>query len=755
MQTFLDHLKEDNSPVDSLGHDMPMSSKRKKQLETDRGVFKDFPVSNWTEYHPYKNSSEATKRELKTLQSYEVYRDNAKEFMELVDQKLMKPFKNYYKEHNLPMKDLEDVIKLKDQLAPIVLQLKVHYNRPRPQKLSKILTFFRQSNFNVYPLKTAETPSYPSGHATEGRFVSLYLADKVPFQHKGNIKKIGDDIGHSRQIGGVHYPTDTEFGHQLAGAFYSHYKDKSGIKETKLHFHGISLTEGLAGIDLFKRDNKEKFIKLVDNGELKDESGKKVKIDKDLWPELKKQLQDAESWDDIPKTGQSWTGFKNTFGMSLSGIGKGINDMSGGKQGGKGPSGEDWEAMIVLGQKEEDGDDFEGTDEWNRIKPKGFWDDDFNRKASLKLAKSFNSKGLNKLEQTGSGKGGGTVSKEWKKWGGKNATPKTDLKSGKKYVSLKKIGGSQVMSAKREEGIATFNAAQMTMGKDSPKEAEKIVDFMKKSTLDLSGSGYKGSVDALEKELEKSKSNPQAMKKLKPFQDELKTVRKNGAVLTKQMVDIFQKNPTYKKHFVFEAATGSVKFGDKSLSRANVMIEFDPDKGKITGDYSLKSVNDADVQKLTNLYKFYASFKSSGGSSPYMALRGNIVDTPDKVLRFTKKILNMGESVEEETHLTFKAIMDEALTMNEYGRKVLHENSIEQLDEFALLDKIKKGLNNIDKKVRNKFSQMWNWIKEKVTKAFDFIKTLGANMLNGLFKFFGIEPNNVGLTGKGPELFTQ
>ena len=752
MQTFYEHLKEDNSTVDNLGHDMPMSSKRKKQLEADRGVFKDFPVSNWTEYHPYKNSSEATKRELKQLQSYEVYRDNAKEFMELVDQKLMKPFKDYYKKHDLPLKDLEDVTKLKDQLAPIVLQLKILYNRPRPQKLSKTLTFFRQSTFNVYPLKTAETPSYPSGHATEGRFVSLYLADKVPFQHKGNIKKIGDDIGHSRQIGGVHYPTDTEFGHQLASAFYSHYKDKSGIKETKLHFDGISLTEGLAGKSLFDRDNKERFIKLADSGELKDINGKKVKIDKDLWSELKKSLQDAESWDELKP---QWKGFSSAFGVALNGIGKGVNDMSGGKEGGKGPSGEDWEAMIVLGQKEEDGDDFEGTDEWNRIKPKGFWDDDFNRKASLKLAKSFNSKGLNKLEQTGSGKGGGTVSKEWKKWGGKNATPKTDLKSGKKYVSLKKIGGSQVMSAKKEEGIATFKAASMTMADKAPKEAGDIVEFMRKNTLDLSGSGYKGSVDALEKDLEKSKGNPQAMKKLKPFQDELKTVRKNGAVLTKQMVDIFQKNPTFKKHFVFEAATGQVKFGDKSLSRANLMIEFDPDKGQITGDYSLKSVNDADVQKLTNLYKFYASFKSSGGSSPYMALRGNIVDTPDKVLRFTKKILNMGESVEEETHLTFKAIMDEALTMNEYGRKVLHENSIEQLDEFALLDKVKKGMNSVVKKVRNKFSQMWNWIKEKVTKAFDFIKTLGANMLNGLFKFFGIEPNNVGLTGKGPELFTQ
>ena len=99
MQTFYEHLQENNSSVDNLGHDMPMSPKRKKVLNSDRGVFKDFPVQQWTEYRPYTNSSVATKQELKILQSYEVYRDNAREFMELVDQKLMKPFKNYYKEN--------------------------------------------------------------------------------------------------------------------------------------------------------------------------------------------------------------------------------------------------------------------------------------------------------------------------------------------------------------------------------------------------------------------------------------------------------------------------------------------------------------------------------------------------------------------------------------------------------------------------------------------------------------------------------
>ena len=227
MQTFYEHLKENDSPLDSLGHNMPMSPKRKKQLEADRGIFKDFPVQQWTDYHPYKNSSVATKQELKILQSYEVYRKDAREFMELVDQRIMKPFKRYYKKHDLPMKDIQDVTKLKDQLAPIVLQLKVHYNRPRPRKLANAMSFYREIPFTIHPLKTAETPAYPSGHATEARFISLYLADRVPFEHKGNIKRIGDDIGNSRQIGGVHYPSDTEFGHQLAGALYSFYKEKS------------------------------------------------------------------------------------------------------------------------------------------------------------------------------------------------------------------------------------------------------------------------------------------------------------------------------------------------------------------------------------------------------------------------------------------------------------------------------------------------------------------------------------------------
>lgn len=736
MKRFKEQIIE-NPTLDAIGHDMPMSPKRKNQLESDRGVFEDFPSSQWLDYTPFPNSSEQTKRELKQLQSYEQYRQGKKlEFMDMVDTKVMKPYRDYFKKHGLDTKLLDEVKELKNNIQPIVLQLKVHYNRPRPSKLANALQFMFQTNFTVHTLKTAETPSYPSGHATEGRFISLFLADRIPFQHKADIQKIGEDIGMSRQIGGVHYPSDTEFGHQLANALYSHYKNKKGQKKESVLFQNLILSEEAFNIPLETPEDIDSFPTKLDKNELK-KILKYVKSQTEVVPlaggnegGIKVRLKDAETKQWVKDN----TNVKVSFGSGS--IGKEPS-----------PSGEDWEAMITVAQRTRKGKDpsKETPDEWERVSTKGLWSGSLVKQAE-KLADTFDKNGLPNLTQTGSGKGGGSISKEWSKWGGKNATPKTDIMSGKKRVSLKKVGGSQVMSAKKEEGIATFNAASMTMGKDAPNDARKIVDFMQKSTLDLSGSGYRGTVTDLEKDLENA--SPSQMKKLKPFQDELKSVRKNGAVLTKQMVSLFNSNPTFKKHFVFEAATGQVKFGDKSISRADTMVEFDDKKGKITHNYSLKTVNEGDVQKLSNLYKFYASFKSSGSSSPYMSIRGNIEATPQKVLNFTKKILA------KEEMMTFSGIMNEALTMNEQGRKVLHENTIEQLDEFALLDKIKKGVSNIDKKIRDKFIQMWNWIKEKLNMAFEWIKKQGEKMISMLMKFFGIQVTTAGLRG-GVELFTE
>ncbi len=73
---------------------------------------------------------------------------------------------------------------------------------------------------SFFPLKTAETPSYPSGHATQGRLAAKLIADETPFEHRRNLLDIGERIGHSRQIAGAHYQSDTEFGHRLGDELY-------------------------------------------------------------------------------------------------------------------------------------------------------------------------------------------------------------------------------------------------------------------------------------------------------------------------------------------------------------------------------------------------------------------------------------------------------------------------------------------------------------------------------------------------------
>ena len=51
------------------------------------------------------------------------------------------------------------------------------------------------------------------------------IADEVPFKHRADIIRIGEDMGEGRMIAGAHYPTDTNFGHLLADELYRLAKD--------------------------------------------------------------------------------------------------------------------------------------------------------------------------------------------------------------------------------------------------------------------------------------------------------------------------------------------------------------------------------------------------------------------------------------------------------------------------------------------------------------------------------------------------
>lgn len=537
-----------------------------------------------------------------------------------------------------------------------------------------------------------------------------------------------------------------------------HYLNKSLI--TSVEYEDV-LCE-LALHDLFKRDNKQRFIDKVDADEMLDAKNNPLKVKSgtdSLWKKMKKELLKADSHKDLV----GWGGntkenkIKQLFGTSMTGIGKSQNNLSGGASSGN-PSGEDWEAMIAIGlatiQKKNPAK--EVPDEWSRIERKGFWNDDFNRDIAEKLAAAFKKRGFAPITQTGSGTGGAPVSSEWSDifkefgTGTMNKTPKTDLMGGSKKISLKKAGGSQAMSAKQAEAASTFGAAVSMYGKNYPSNVNKILDSFKTAVLDLSESGYRGSISALETDIKASEGDPKKMKKLKPVVDNLKQARDDGRYITSEMNRLFLSDSKFKDLFVFEAATGSVKFGDSSESRADTMVEIDTNSGKITSKYKMDAPSD--ISSLAGQYKFYLSFKTSGNSTPYMALRGNMEQDPKKVTAWMQK--QVMESKNFSTICpTFSTIIQEGFEQDDFGKRLLTESSFQNLNEWQLLKKVRDGITSVSNKVKDRFVKIWNWISERVSVAFDWIKKQGAKALNYLQKFFGIKLDKCGINGK-IELFS-
>ena len=217
MKTFSQLINEDHTidATNSLGHPVGFNPKRKKQLLRPYPDFELINIEDWMGMSYPKNSSHEVKNELKFLASEIDQRTEWENEMIMYDLKVVKPFEDYAEEYGIEL-DTTRIQDLLDQSAPIILSLKRHYNRPRPAVLAKHLGL----PLTNYPLKTSNTPSYPSGHATQGCLVAQLVADMMPLEHRNNVLEIGERIGLSRQIAGAHYPSDTVFGIRLGNELY-------------------------------------------------------------------------------------------------------------------------------------------------------------------------------------------------------------------------------------------------------------------------------------------------------------------------------------------------------------------------------------------------------------------------------------------------------------------------------------------------------------------------------------------------------
>jgi len=81
------------------------------------------------------------------------------------------------------------------------------YNRARPVQVAPVIIDALYST-------TANTPSYPSGHAIQAYYAAKMLSQWVP-EKKKEWEAIAERCANIRVIGGVHYPSDRDFGRWL------------------------------------------------------------------------------------------------------------------------------------------------------------------------------------------------------------------------------------------------------------------------------------------------------------------------------------------------------------------------------------------------------------------------------------------------------------------------------------------------------------------------------------------------------------
>jgi len=134
------------------------------------------------------------------------------------DNNFSQHFYNYVKENGLNLsKDNENKLReIVSEAANLVLELKFHYNRPRPFQEAKRLG---KAQFKREGSETAKTPSYPSGHTAQSRMLAKILSTLFP-EHRTAFLNISIDCSLSREHGGVHFKSDNDFGTQVGDALY-------------------------------------------------------------------------------------------------------------------------------------------------------------------------------------------------------------------------------------------------------------------------------------------------------------------------------------------------------------------------------------------------------------------------------------------------------------------------------------------------------------------------------------------------------
>jgi len=185
--------------------------KHKKKMNRKLELFSE--NANLTITPPPSNDGNKTKAQLHHLLAYNegiIDGKMVEQYDDLVDS-----YMPAIKKNNIDMSK-DDIQQIADEGAKYTLKLKYKFNRPRPYQIAE---HYGIEDFKIHKLDSAKTPSYPSGHAMQGRLIALMLVDKDP-EHQNEYMAISQKISESRIMARAHFPSDTEYGEKLADELY-------------------------------------------------------------------------------------------------------------------------------------------------------------------------------------------------------------------------------------------------------------------------------------------------------------------------------------------------------------------------------------------------------------------------------------------------------------------------------------------------------------------------------------------------------
>jgi hypothetical protein len=184
----------------------------KHQSKIDRPItlFEDISIS----LQPFpENTSKKTLEEVKYLSEIEEDVDYVRE-----NDKVKESFGKLHEELELEYNEDEAGKYLKES-SKYIMELKYKFQRPRPHQIAD----FYGIDLNGVDLDSMKTPSYPSGHATQGYLLGMIYSERYP-QYNEEFIRLAEDIAESRIVGKAHFPSDKKAGIELAEKLFQNRK---------------------------------------------------------------------------------------------------------------------------------------------------------------------------------------------------------------------------------------------------------------------------------------------------------------------------------------------------------------------------------------------------------------------------------------------------------------------------------------------------------------------------------------------------